>query len=58
MDDGAEGVDLVPVEEDIDLDQVRALLAVHLVVQRGVAPGVRDFRASKKSKTISASGSV
>ena len=41
MDDGAEGVHLVPVEQDVDLDQVGVLGAVRLVVQGGVAAGAR-----------------
>jgi hypothetical protein len=55
--DRAEGVDRLALQQDVDLDQVGRLLAGGLVVQRGVAP-VRDFSWSKKSKTISASGSV
>ena len=50
-----EGVDRLAVEEDVDLDEIRDLVAVGFVVERRVAL-VRDFNWSKKSNTISASG--
>ena len=39
MDDGREGIDWVAIEQDVDLYQVRELLAGLLIVQRGVALG-------------------
>jgi hypothetical protein len=39
VDDGAERVDLLALHQDIDLDQVGALLAVLMVVERRVALG-------------------
>ncbi len=39
MDDGAEGVHRLPLQQDVHLDQVGGLLAVGVVVQRGVATG-------------------
>ena len=39
MDDGREGIDWVAIEQDVDLYQVRELLAGLLIVQRSVALG-------------------
>ena len=39
MDDGRKGIDWVAIEQDVDLYQVRELLAGLLIVQRGVALG-------------------
>ena len=41
MDDGAKGVDPLTVEQNVDLDQIRALPPVHLVVQGRIAAGAR-----------------
>jgi hypothetical protein len=53
----AERVDRLALQQDVDLDQVGVLLAVGLVVERGVAAGP-DLSWSKKSKMISPSGIV
>ena len=41
VDDRAERVDLLALQEDVDADQVGHLLAVGLVVQRGIPAGAR-----------------
>ena len=56
MHDCGKRVDRLTVQQDVDLDQVCRQFARRLVVE--ACTPVRDFRASKKSKTISASGSV
>src|SRR2546427_295557 len=38
--DRGEGVDLVAVEQDVDLDEIGGLLTGRLVVERGVAAGL------------------
>ena len=37
MDDGAEGIDRIAIEQDVDLDEVSGLLTRLVVIQRGVA---------------------
>ena len=56
--DGAEGVDGLTLQQDVDLDQIGLLLARLLVIQAGVAAGAPDFSESKKSKMISPGGMV
>ena len=55
MHDGAERIDLLTLDENIDLHQIGGLFAVLMVVERRIAL-VRLFNWSKKSNTISANG--